>query len=144
MRFVIALLLIGSASADPKPDPKPDAKTDKKPTIVSRVKGMSEAQRGVEITPPIDYWNDNTVTRAPSFGGGTSLGMVQTPPWHNDMRDYSDGGMVIRPPHTGDDMNIMPGTDWLTEGPPFRRFYSVLKYGADKLFEAVIPSAGGT
>ncbi|MFN0252995.1 MAG: hypothetical protein ACKV2T_39335 [Kofleriaceae bacterium] len=146
MRLLLAVLLVGPAAANPKPDsksdPKPPTKSDKKPTIASRVKGMSEAQRGVEITPSRDYWSD--VTRAPSFGGGTSLGMVQTPAWHNDMRDYSEGGMVIQPPDTGDDMNIVPGTDWLTDRPPFRRFYNVLKYGIDRGLEALIPSAGGT
>jgi hypothetical protein len=128
-------------------DPKPTTETHKPNGVVlPHIKGMSEAQRGVEITPSIDYWNNpaNTVTKTPSFGGGTSLGMVQRPPWHNDMRDYSEGGMVIRPPDTGDDMVITPGTSWLTSGPPLRRFWNLLEYGADRMVERLIPSAGKT
>lgn len=144
MRALMVLLLAGSAAADPAPDPKPDK--DSKPITVPHVRGMSEAQRGIELVPSTDYWNqpNNTVTKAPSFGGGTALGMVQRPEWHNDMRPYSEGGMVIRPPWTGDDMNIAPGTSWLTDGPPLRSFWNALKFGADRMFEKLIPSAGGT
>lgn len=147
MRFVLAVLLIGSAlaSADPKPDvgSRPD---DKAKVVVPHIKGMSEAQRGVEITPSIDYWNnpDNAVTKAPSFGGGTSLGMVQRPPMHNDMRPYSEGGMVIRPPITGDDMVIVPGASWLPGGTQLRGFWNLLQYGIDRGLEKLIPSAGST
>lgn len=143
MRFVLAVLLIGSASADPKPDAKPP---NDKATVVPHIKGMSEAQRGVEITPSIDYWNnpDNAVTKAPSFGGGTSLGMVQRPPMHNDMRPYSEGGMVIRPPITGDDMVIVPGASWLPGGTQLRGFWNLLQYGIDRGLEKLIPSAGST
>lgn len=141
MRLVL-LTLIGAttATADPKPDAKP-AKPDNA-KVVPHVKGMSEAQRGVELTPSIEYQND--VTKAPAFGGGTALGMVQRPRWHNDMRSYSDGGMVIRPPVTNDDMVIAPGTDWLPGKGQLRGFWNALQYGIDRGIEALIPSGGGT
>lgn len=128
MRLLLAVLLVGTASANPTPDADPANAEPAK--VLGHVKGMSEAQRGVELTPPVEYRTD--ATRSPSFGGGTSLGMVTRPPWHNDMRPYDDGGMVIRPPATDDHMVIAPGTDWLTSGPPYRRLYTVMKYGADK------------
>lgn len=137
MRFALVLVFVGAASADSTPKPEAKART------VPHVKGMSEAQRGVELTPSIEYQND--VTKAPAFGGGTdAVGMVQRPAWMNDMRDYADGGMVIRPSRTGDDMVIAPGTSWLSSGTPLRRFWNTLQYGADRFWESLSPSAGGT
>ncbi len=145
MRLVLAVLLVGaSAHAQPgtKPAPKPDTKPEKPTKTIPHVKGMSEAQRGVELTPSIEYQNDTT--RAPAFGGGTALGMVQRPPWHNDMREYAEGGMVIRPPATNDNMVIIPGTSWIPGVSRFQRFWNVLQYGIDRGLEKLVPSAGGT
>jgi hypothetical protein len=137
MRVLLMLIGTATASADPKPDPKPE-----KVKVVPHVKGMSEAQRGVELTPSIEYEND--ATKTPAFGGGTALGMVQRPSWHNDMRPYSDGGMVIRPPQTNDDMVILPGTDWLPGRSRLRGLWNALQYGIDRGLEKLIPSGGGT
>lgn len=137
MRLVLAVLLVGHASADPKPE----AKADTKPAPL--IKGVPQARDGVEITPPIDYW-DNT-TRTPSFGGGRTIDLIERPPvGFTDMRDYSEGGMVIRPPETYDNMVIAPGTDFLPDGRPLQGLWKVLQYGADRMFETLIPSAGGT
>jgi hypothetical protein len=139
MRLVFALLFVSTAWANPKPA-KPD-KTEAK--VLEHVKGMSEAQRGIELTPSIEYQRDH-VTKSPAFGGGDAIGMIQTPPWHNDMRPYSDGGMVIRPPSTNDDMVIVPGTSWLPARGKLRRLWNVLQHGIDRGIETLIPSAGGT
>ena len=48
MRLVLALLWTGTAVADPKP---PTTIDKPKGVVVPHIKGMSEAQRGVEITP---------------------------------------------------------------------------------------------
>lgn len=140
MRLVLGFLLVGTAWAEPKADPKPAPKVA--PRVLPHVKGMAEAQRGVELTPSIEYRDD--VAKTPSFGGGTSLGRIDKPAWHTDMRDYADGGMVIRPPGTADDMAIAPGTDWLVSRTPAQRLWNLLRYGADRLFETLIPSAGKT
>jgi hypothetical protein len=138
MRAVaLLLLLVGSASGEPKPD----SKSSTKPVTVPHVKSMSEAQRGIELTPSIEY---REVTKVPGFGGGTALGMVERPAWHNDMRDYAEGGMVIRPPNTADDMVIAPGTSWLSSGAPLRGLWNTLQYGIDRFWESLSPSAGGT
>ncbi len=153
MRLVLVMMLgsvIGTttALADPTPDPAPDKTTDKtdktdKTKVVPHVRGMSETQRGVELTPAIEY--EANATGAPAFGGGTSaLGMVQRPRWHNDMRPYSDGGMVIRPPATGDDLVIAPGTDWLPGRSRLRGFWNVLQHAIDRGLETLIPSVGST
>ena len=128
------MVLSSTAGAEPEP-PKPSR-------TLPHVKGPSEAPRGVELTPSIEYQND--VTRTPSLGGGTSLGMVQRPSWHNDMRPYAEGGMVIRPPRTGDDIAIVPGTSWLPGRSELDRLWTVLRYGIDRGLEMLIPSAGGT
>lgn len=163
MRGLLVMLMTGSALAEPAPErtdkpaaakpgpadrtapapkPAPDRAKVASRRVVPHVRGMSEAQRGVELTPPAEYRDDSA--GAPAFGGGTSLGRVERPRWHTDMRDYADGGMVIRPPWTGDDMAIGAGLDGLTSGAPARRLWNALRYGADRLFETLLAGGGRT
>jgi hypothetical protein len=83
-------------------------------------------------------------TGGPSFGGGTSAGIVIKPPPHPDDQPWPKG-MIIVPDDVNDPMVIAPGADGLSPGKPrapatwSKRFADAIHGGIDTIVELLLP-----
>jgi hypothetical protein len=84
--------------------------------------------------------------RVPGLHGVTVLGMTLVPPELADARDWSEGGMVMRPPETGDDNVLVPGFDSLPwfrstrpRGPLATQLLRGIERGVGAVIELVVP-----
>ena len=121
--IVIALGTSGAAADPPKAEPG-------KPVVI-------EIPGTVKKTPS---------TRTPGMDGANATGRVMVPDEHPDAQEWPNG-MVIKPPETGDNNVIIPGTNMLPwwnnrrEPPVTKQLFDGFQNGVGQMFQLLVPKS---
>ncbi|MBS1122091.1 MAG: hypothetical protein H6Q90_4319 [Deltaproteobacteria bacterium] len=126
MRVLLVLLVLTAATAMAEPPHR--------------------ARAPIEIAPSAP--TTRLADRVPGLHGFSVLGLIWVPPLDADSRDWSEGGMVMRPPETGDDNVLVPGFDslpWFRRERPRlplgRQLLRGLERGVGAIIDLVVPPA---